>query len=376
MRIAHVIDYFATSDGHVAVCAALAAGQSRFGHACTVAAASVDAGSERLLPPEVPLRTVATGRRLPGSGAPWPRRRSLERLLDETRPELLHLHGLWSPIILASAAAAGKRGIPSVLSVHGLTGPFVAARRRRLKRCAWHLMAARCVRRVQALHAASEREADDLRAWGFRQPVAVIPLGVDLPAWAADRPLPDPAAVRTALFLSRLHPSKGVPLLLGAWAAVRPAGWRLVVAGPGSDADRTAIRSAIDGLHLQAEVELAGEADAAGRDARYRAADLFVLPSHSENFGLVVAEAMAAALPVITTLGTPWGELPSRGCGWCVPVATDALARALREATSLSDADRRAMGMRGRQWVEACFSAEACNRRMLGLYADLLHADE
>ncbi|MCB1080052.1 MAG: glycosyltransferase, partial [Verrucomicrobiae bacterium] len=88
------------------------------------------------------------------------------------------------------------------------------------------------------------------------------------------------------------------------------------------------------------------------RDTAFRRADLFILPSHSENFGLVVAEAMQYGLPVITTTATPWQLLPAAGAGWCVPPTEEGIANALRKATALSDEMRQAMGRRGAEWVE------------------------
>jgi glycosyltransferase involved in cell wall biosynthesis len=371
MRILHVIDYLAASDGHAAVCLRLAEEEARRGHVCAVATARAPADGACAAPPGVDLRHLplrapaASGwrRRLPGGGA-------VARLFREFRPDCVHLHGLWDLVVLAAARQARRAGVPAVLSPHGVLAPWVVRRRRLAKRLAWHLLVRPRLRGAAALLAASAQEAEDIRRWGWRRATPVIPFGADVPdgpeaGAAAAAP---PAAVRTLLFLSRLHAKKGLPLLLQAWAAARPAGWRLLIAGPGSSQETAAVRAAISQLGLAADVQLAGEVRGAGREALYRGSDLFVLPSHTENFGLVVAEALAHGLPAIATHGTPWSELPARRCGWWVEADAAALARALREATALTGDERRAMGRRGRELVRERYTWSACADATLACY--------
>ena len=101
-----------------------------------------------------------------------------------------------------------------------------------------------------------------------------------------------------------------------------------------------------------------------------RAADLFVLPTYSENFGIAVAEALACGVPVITTKGAPWAGLLERNCGWWVDVTVDALAGALEEALALSDDERLAMGQRGSEWMRAEFGWEGIARRIVAGYEE------
>lgn len=229
---------------------------------------------------------------------------------------------------------------------------------------------------------------------------------------------------RVALYLGRLHPLKGLELLLEAWGLLRPRsgcpssptgadGWRLVIVG----ADE---QGTLDGLVQQAErlgLRVSGpspapdepasvDADVVFCEPVYGAAkawllaqtDLFVLPSRSENFGIVVAEALAAGVPVITTRATPWSELlrPLRGrngeckkgerlsgcdgegeeevvppvdrCGWWVDVGVEPLAEALREAMALGDDERRQMGQNGRQLMMAKYRWQAVAERMVEVY--------
>ena len=366
MRIAHVIDYLADSDGHAAVCLRLAEEQARRGHVCAIATCRAPPDAGRRMPPGVPLQVLPRGRA------------AAVGFLREFHPDVLHLHGFWDLTILRAAQAARRARIPVVLSPHGVLAPWALRHRRFSKHLVWHAYARGCLRGIDALLATSGQEAADIRRGGFRQPVTTVPLGVDLPD-LTPRAVPEQLADGTAdarrivLFLSRLHATKGLPLLVHAWAAVRPPGWRLVIAGPGNPREIDALQSLCAALGVTADVQLAGEVRGAGRDRLYRTAGLFVLPSHTENFGLVVAEALAHGLPVITTRGTPWSELVARQCGWWVEADVAALTRALREATQIPEETRQAMGARGRDLVRERYAWPACTDKLLALYEQVRH---
>jgi glycosyltransferase involved in cell wall biosynthesis len=199
-------------------------------------------------------------------------------------------------------------------------------------------------------HVTSEEEVEALRDFGLDQPAALIPNGVQLP-----EPYDPEASLserRRALFLSRLHPKKGLPMLLKAWAEVRPENWELVLVGPSEENHRDDLEEQVRRHELGKMVRFAGAVPEEEKWEVYRKSDLFVLPSHSENFGIVVAEALAAGLPAITTTGTPWQELEGRNCGWWVEPEAGPLAEALREAVHCSPKTLREMGQRGRALVK------------------------
>ena len=176
---------------------------------------------------------------------------------------------------------------------------------------------------------------------------------------------------RTALFLSRIHPVKGLLELVDAWGQVRPAGWRMVITGPDEGGHRAVVDARVLAQGLAADFAFIGAVDGAKKTALYRSADLFILPSFSENFGVVVAEALTHGLPVLTTQGTPWQDLPAHGCGWWVPADARSLADALRQATSLTDAERQAMGEQGQDYVRR-YDWQAIARQMLAVYQWIL----
>lgn len=161
-----------------------------------------------------------------------------------------------------------------------------------------------------------------------------------------------PDQPRVALFLSRVHPKKGLLELVRAWAQAAPQGWRLRIAGPDEGGHWAEVARELERLGLGAAVEYLGPVVGEAKAVLYRQADLFVLPTFSENFGLVVAEALTYGVPVITTRGAPWADLETYGCGWWIDTGVAPLVAALRQALALSDAERQAMGARGRDYVQ------------------------
>jgi glycosyltransferase involved in cell wall biosynthesis len=175
--------------------------------------------------------------------------------------------------------------------------------------------------------------------------------------------------------MSRIHPKKNVLGLLRAWRSLDPTvarGWRLAIAGPEEAGHGRQVASLVQELGLQGVVELIGPVEESGKAAIFNSADLFVLPSFSENFGIVVAEAMAHGLPAIATTGTPWQELARRGCGWWVDPDPASLAGALAEAMSRSLEERRAMGAAGRAYARTQFSWDHIAEVTVAVYEWLL----
>ena len=285
---------------------------------------------------------------------------------------VVHDHGLWLPANHAVARAAQAAGLPRIVSVRGMLSEWALAAGRAKKQAAWWVYQRRDLRRADVLHATSEAEVENVRRAGIRRPIALVRNGVALPEHAAiDVPTQREGRRRTALFLSRLHPVKGLMNLVDAWAQVRPAGWDLVLAGPDADGYRAEIEQRICDAGLEG-VRCVGEVDDDAKWDLYGGADLFVLPTFSENFGIVVAEALGAGVPVITTTGAPWRDLETHECGWWIEIGVEPLAAALAEATALPDETRRAMGERGRILIETGYSWSRAADEMAAVYRWLL----
>jgi len=161
-------------------------------------------------------------------------------------------------------------------------------------------------------------------------------------------------------------------MLIEAWARVRPPGWQLMIAGPDQAEHKAEVAHAVAASGLSEVVSFVGPVYGPAKQSALFNADLFVLPSHSESFGMVVAEALAHGVPVLTTTATPWSVLPQRACGWCVDASAVGIAEGLRHATSQPPETLRAMGERGRELVAAEFGWEQVAKRFARIYQDLL----
>lgn len=279
--------------------------------------------------------------------------------------DIVHVHSVWMMPGIYGAAAAARRGVPLVTAPRGSLSRTALATGTRLKPLFWHLLLRRALARTQLFHATCEAEADDIRNIGFRQPVAIIPNGVDVPqvqrAPAADG--------RRLLYLGRIHPIKGLPMLLEAWRSLSVAHpeWSLDIVGPGAPAHVRRIRELAANLGLQ-RVRFHDPAFGADKWRHYAAADLFVLPTHSENFGMTVAESLACGTPVVTTRGAPWAGVVDAGCGWWCDIGTAPLHDALSGAMRLPRAALETMGRHGRDWMRRDFSWASIATRMLQSY--------
>jgi glycosyltransferase involved in cell wall biosynthesis len=296
---------------------------------------------------------------------------SLVRALRGRNDAVLYDVGLWLPSNHFAAQIAAKIQTPFVVSPRGMLSEEALKVSRWKKSIAWHLYQRRDLKRARVLHATSESEAHDFRARKLFQLVAIVPNGVELPAEFSKRAV-DNKSVRTLLFLSRLHPIKGLKDLVSAWARVRPNGWRVVVAGPSENAHQQDVEEAAESLGVRTDFNFVGPVGDREKWKLLTEADLFALPSYSESFGLVIAEALAAGLPVITTRATPWRELESNRCGWWVPTGADAMTTALSSATACSREELQHMGERGRELVLRNYSWESVARNLLSVFEWLI----
>ena len=281
--------------------------------------------------------------------------------------DIIHSHGLWiAPNIYAGKAAASA-GRPLIVSPRGMLSPEALQFSALKKRVIWKAWQEPAYRHAAAWHATSLQECDDIRTFGIEAPVAVIPNGIDLPGKVASH---CPARQqRTILFLSRIHPKKGLPALLEAWrqlAADRPD-WHIVIAGPDEGGHRAVLEAIVKDMEIP-RLAFAGPVYGEAKANLLAGADLFVLPTLSENFGIAVAEALAAGLPAIVTTGAPWQGLDSNRCGWWIEQGIDRLFAALSEATALPASERKAMGLRGRDWMQRDFGWDAIGREMKDVY--------
>jgi glycosyltransferase involved in cell wall biosynthesis len=304
-------------------------------------------------------------RRLRIQWSPWYQKTLFERV-RKNEECLIHDNGLWMQHNHVAVRVARKSGVPLVISPRGSLSKWAFRYKSYKKIPAWFVYQKRDINAATVVHATSVQEAKDLRTYGVSNPVVVVPNGIQMPIEIPSQR--SSTSDREALFLSRIHPKKGLIMLAQSWAKVRPCGWKILVVGPDEGNHLAQVKAEVEKLGLGREFTFVGEVEGDKKAALYRRASLFILPTFSENFGMVVAEALSHGLPVLTTKGAPWEELVSHRCGWWVDIDVDSLASGLAEATEVSDEKRQEMGTRGRELIEKKYSIRGVAERMKEVY--------
>lgn len=302
--------------------------------------------------------------------SPYFKRKVID-LCRQEKIQIIHDHGIWLLSNHAAANAAYRLQIPRVIHLHGMLQPWALEHRAWKKRLAWLFYQRRDMENAALFIATSSLEAEAIRRSGLQQPIAIIAPGVQQPTW--EHRLPGGRKIHSALFLSRIHPVKGLLNLVAAWNIARPKDWRMIIAGSDENHHRAEIESAVHDAGLTQYFEFIGPVYGAAKETLYREVDLFILPSFSENFGLVIGEALSYGIPVITTRGAPWQTLATNQCGWWVEAGIESLAEAIQDATSRPDDERHEMGERGRKLIENELSWSSAAAKTMDVYKWILN---
>lgn len=289
----------------------------------------------------------------------------LNESVRDSRIDVMHNHSLWMMPNVYSCNAVKSARMPLLVSPRGTLSEWAMGNGSRIKKLFWPLVQRPALAAVSCFHATSESEYADIRRMGFDQPVAIIPNGIELPELRKT----NSAGARTLLFLGRIHPVKGLDMLLPAWAALqdRFPEWQLRITGPDTNGHLAEMKKLANELGLK-RVEFTGPLFGTEKARAYAEAELYVLPTYSENFGMSVAEALAAGTPAIVTKAAPWSGLTENGAGWSIEVGTNPLVACLEQALSCSHGDLELMGRRGRLWMKNDFSWEFVADKMRATY--------
>lgn len=281
------------------------------------------------------------------------------------KSKILHNHSLWMMTNTYATKAVRGTSCKLVVSPRGTLSKTAMARTGMLKALLKPLMFTPVVKSADAFHATSMQEYLDIRAMGFTQPVAVLPNGVDVPELQNNTS----SGNRQLLYLGRIHPIKGIDFLLRAWQAIQAdfPSWQLVLAGPGEAEYVEELKKLAVSLKLE-RYEFTGPLYGEEKLQAYRNAELYVLPTHSENFGMTVAEALAAGTPAIVSKGAPWEAIENAGAGWWVDIGTEPLIAALSKALAKSPEELIILGGKGRDWMIRDFSWNVIGKNMLEFY--------
>ena len=285
---------------------------------------------------------------------------------------LVHNHGLWMMPNIYAGTIANSSKVTLMVSPHGTLSEWSLARNATPKKIFWKFFQNPALKRADCFHATCEEEYLDIRRQGFTQPISVIPCGVNIPSFVKksdNRP-------KTLLFLARLHPKKGVDILLKAWSQLHSLfpDWDLHIAGS-SSSDYSDEMKALSSNLLNERVYFRGELHGEEKKQAYSEATLYVLPTHNENFGITVAEALSMGTAVVVTKETPWQGLQDANAGRWIDLGVSPLVNCLENLMSLSQSDLDKMGLRGYHWVSQEFAWPIIASRFQQTYDWLVEGD-
>lgn len=302
----------------------------------------------------------------------------LKKLIKAENFDILHGHGIWQMAVHHMASMAREQDIPYLISPRGMLEPWALNVRKWKKKLGLVLFQKKDLEKSFCIHATAKMEAENILKLGFINPISVIPNGIDLSEFPFHARKEEKEKY-ILLFLSRIHPKKGIELLIEAWQKLDKnlrLSWQIEIAGTGEEKYVSSLERLIVDKGLSNQILIVGPQYGEAKLAFYNRADLFVLPTYSENFGIVVAEALSCGIPVITTKGTPWEELNTMNAGWWIDIGADPLAKALTNAMNLSELERFQMGKNGRQLVINNYSIESVAQKMIILYEFILKGGE
>ena len=269
---------------------------------------------------------------------------------------VFHFHGIWFPKFILFYLAARVSSSDYVISPHG------SLEEGALRQKYWKKYFARksffnlFCHGAAAMMAFSEKEKQSIKKLFPSTIVHVVPIGVDMPRNKLREAINDGhSSHKNLLVISRLTPGKGIINLIHAWDNIRNDNWKITIAGPDEGGYQGELKNNIKLLKLDSYFTFLGYVDEHKRDELYRCADLFVLPSLSENFGIVVAEAMSYGVPVLTTTETPWGNVGlQRGC-LCVGTSPKALTDGLHRMMKLDETELAIIATEARSFIQNNF---------------------
>jgi len=298
-------------------------------------------------------------------------RQWLEHQAATEQVDVIHSHGLWMmPNVYPGDVCRRHAKCRLFVSPRGTLSQWALGSNAVLKKAFWLVRQGRAVQRAACLHATAESEYADIRRIGLTQPVCVVPNGIDV--YPLDRPAS--TSRRQLLFLGRIHPVKGLDVLLKAWRVVqdRFPDWDLHLVGPDDRGHFESIRGLATAVGAE-RVMFRGPLYGEQKRRAFSAASVYVLPTKSENFGITVAEALAAGTPAIVTTAAPWSGLEPHNAGWWIEPGVDALVAALERALATSPSRLAEMGLHGRDWMQRDFGWHSVAEQLAAAYTWVLN---
>lgn len=294
------------------------------------------------------------------------------RYLKNQKPDIVHINGVWLYQNYIFQKEAQKLNIKVVLSPHGMLEPYIINRNKLKKKIALFLFQDKAILNSDFLHVTAKSELENIKKIGYKNKnYTIIPNGIEIKnrnpkEYAGEK------EYKHFLFLSRVHPKKGIDILIDTVASLRDSKIKITIAGNGEKIYINQLIKYTIEKNVSDIFNFVGPVYGEEKWSLFKSADVFILPTHSENFGIVVAESLLVGVPVITTKGTPWEELNINKCGWWVDLTVNSLKKTIREAINLPDTELKAMGLRGRKLIKNKYNISNVATAMKSFYESIL----
>lgn len=346
---------------------------------------SLDSEKDRLWAAEANCLPESTIRSFPKS---WPHIIGYSLPMEKmvTSPEgqnisIIHQHGIWTGVSRVTLGFRKTADVQTIVAPHGSLENWALKRSSWKKKFALSWYEQENLHAASCLHACSHQESTGIRDFGLSNPIAIIPNGIG-DSWLASqgesltfrKRFGIPESKRILLYLSRITPIKGLPMLMEVLGSIRQyfTDWVLVLAGADEFNHLQTVQKSVSDFGLEKTVVFTGLLKGQLKRDAFAAAEVFVLPTLREAAPVVVLEALGAGVPVVTTRGAPWQDLITHACGWWTDISAEALAVALQDAIARTPAELKAMGERGRKLVSLHYTWKQSAQMTIELYEWLL----
>ena len=318
-------------------------------------------------------------------------RNQMEEYILSEKFDIIQMQSMWNPKYHMVAKIARKHNIPYLITPRGMLEPWSLTQSKWKKKLALFLYQMKDLQKSACIFTTSEMEAQHVRELGVKVPISVIPNGIETDGYPCR--ISFDGVKKQILFLSRVHLKKGIELLIDAFNKLHNEfpEWTVAIVGNGEPDYIEGLNQKVANLGLQDCMKIMDPVFGKSKIKLYHESSIFCLPSYSENFGMVIAEAMSCGVPCITTNGTPWqllnGESSTMGAtlgmlgdnkktGWCIDLSVENLEKTIREAMCMDPKALYDMGQRGSRMINENFNYRSVAKKTKQLYKWILNTDD
>lgn len=292
-----------------------------------------------------------------------------KKLVEDIRGgDILFSNNLWNYPAYLAYNVSRKNNIAHIISIRGALYPWSLSQGAFRKKIALFFFQKAALQNASLIHVTCYEEHDAVRELGITTPIAIVPHGINYDDYQnltkksnaiASLKLRDDK--KYILFMSRLHKKKGLDVLLDIWPdlAKKNPNWCLLVVGPDYSGYAARISQLSIDQGVQHNIKVLGMLTGRQKKNAFACSEFFVLPSHSENFGVVIGEALASGLPTISTTGTPWAEIATHKCGKYITLTPENLSHSLQEMMMLDESSLEVMSDNGKSLIKERYTWSA-----------------